>query len=534
MTPTLSRTQRAEAQLEDPAGFSRNYLNGLPTRKAPLRHLSVTGVSFRIFVTCWLVFTLHFATNTVRELFPVLSLGDRLSFDVSEYSGLHTDTFEIPGRGNFINNNPGASIVGAVPYLIFLPVTERVVERVQMARAANPQQIAASYDTIYPMAQEFYRKAVEKGFDVKFGLAAAITQALAMAPISALGAVVMFWLLLSLTGNRTASVLLAMLYAFATPILFRTAQLNQNVLLADFALFSFALLWRPWIANEENRKPLYFAAGLCCGWTVVLDYSGLVAVAVLSGYALALWLDRPKTDRRFFDLAKFAMGVAACAAVLMAYQWSMFGNPFLPAQSYMPPANFTELGYRGFSLPRFDLLFETAFSIRYGLFVSAPILLLSFAAPVWLRKSTRLLDGRETIFVMSFVVLFLMFCAANQYGRMQFNSGVRHIVPVVPFVYLLTANVLLKMPRIVAILLGVLGTYWSWCLAMYRDVEQGFGVLESVKHITLEGFRLPWLTTLERTGFVNNGSAIPLLVLAGVIIWLLWTVGSRQRPVGVQ
>ena len=271
MTPTLSRTQRAEAQLEDPAGFSRNYLNGLPTRKAPLRHRSVTGVSFRIFVTCWLVFTLHFATNTVRELFPVLSLGDRLSFDVSEYSGLHTDTFEIPGRGNFINNNPGASIVGAVPYLIFLPVTERVVERVQMARAANTQQIAASYDTIYPMAQEFYRKAVEKGFDVKFWLAAAITQALAMAPISALGAVVMFWLLLSLTGNRTASVLLAMLYAFATPILFRTAQLNQNVLLADFALFSFALLWRPWIANEENRKPLYFAAGLCCGWTVVLD-----------------------------------------------------------------------------------------------------------------------------------------------------------------------------------------------------------------------------------------------------------------------
>ncbi len=34
----------------------------------------------------------------------------------------------------------------------------------------------------------------------------------------------------------------------------------------------------------------------------------------------------------------------------------------------MPMANFTEMGYRGFSLPQLDLLFETAFGIRYGLF----------------------------------------------------------------------------------------------------------------------------------------------------------------------
>ena len=231
----------------------------------------------------------------------------------------------------------------------------------------------------------------------------------------------MFWLLMSCTRNRTVSILLAMLYAFATPILFRTAQLNQNVLLANFALFSFALLWRPWIANKEKRRPLYFAAGLCCGWTVVLDYSGLVAVVALSGYALANWLSGPKTERHLFDLAKFAVGMAVCAAVLMTYQWSMFGNPFLPAQSYMPPANFSDLGYRGFSFPRLDLLFETAFGMRYGLFVSAPILLLSFALPVWLKKNTRLLDLRETVFVVSFVVLFFIFCAANQFGRMQFN-----------------------------------------------------------------------------------------------------------------
>lgn len=484
------------------------------------------GIAIRIFITCWLIFTLHFATNTVREIYPALSLGDHLSFDVTEYAGLHPDIFEMPGRGTFINNNPGASIIGAIPYTIFRPVIDRIVSRVQAGRANAPQTDQPQFDTIYPMAREFYEKSQEKGFDVKFGLAAGLMQALAMAPISALGAVVMFWLFLALTNNNTSmSAILALLYAFATPIFYRTAQLNQNALLACFALFSFALLWRSGNMNDGEKKPFYFLAGLCCGWTVVLDYSGIVAVVALSGYALARWLSQK--ERKVSDLARFVVGVAICGLVLMLYQWVLFGNPFLPPQSYMPMANFTEMGYRGFSTPQGDLLFETAFGTRYGLFTSAPILLLAFYAPVWLRKSSSLLDRRELVFVVSFAVLFFVFCSANQYGRMQFNTGVRHIVPVVPFLFILAANVLIKMPRIAAFLIGLLATYWSWCLVMYRDVEQGLGIFESIKHITFEGFRLPWLTTLERMGFVNNASAIPLLFLAGAAIWLIWSVGTK-------
>jgi hypothetical protein len=514
--PQLGRESKIEASDRKLGGWRFSF---------PAKNLGV-----RIFLVSWLVFSLHFATNTVRELFPALSLGDRLSFDVTEYSGLHHDIFEIPGRGTFINNNPGASIIGAVPYTLSRPVTDRIVERVQRSRAATLQKEPAKYDTIYPLAQEFYERSRAKGFDIKFGLAAGITQTFAMAPISALGVIVMFWILLALTKSPRASVLLAFLYAFATPIFFRTAQLNQNVLLANFALFSFALLWRPWKDNAAGTKPFYFAAGLCCGWTVILDYSGLIAVAALSGYALACWLSAQASERRVFDLVRFASGVALCGAILMVYQWSSFGNPILPAQSYMPPANFTDLGYRGFSFPQLDLLFETAFGLRYGLFTSAPILLLAFFVPVWLRKSTRLLERREIAFVVLFTGLFFVFCSANQYGRMQFNTGVRHIVPVVPFVFLLAANVLVKIPKTVAVVLGLLGTYWSWCLVMYRDVEQGTGIFEAVKHVSLEGFRLPWLTTLERMGFVQSASAVPLLLMAGILICFIWFVGTTRKP----
>jgi len=487
---------------------------------------SERGIAVRLFLTCWMIFALHFATNTVREIYPALSFGDRLSFDVSEYAGIHPDIFTIEGRGTFINNNPGASMMGAIPYVLARPLTDRVITRVQQSRAANPQPETTNYDTIYPMAQEFYRQAREKGFDVKFGIAAGLMQVFVTAPVSALSIVVMFWILLSLTENSRASVLLALLFAFATPIFYRTAQLNQNVLLASFALFSFALLWRP---RNTDKKPFYFLAGLCAGWTVVLDYSGLVAVLALSGYAFVRWLGFEKEERTISDLVRFGAGVAVCATILMAYQWVCFGNPILPAQSYMPPANFTDQGYRGFSLPSLDLLFQTAFSMRYGLFVSAPILLLAFFAPAWLGKKSRLLEKREIYFILAFVLSFFIFCAANQYGRMQFNTGVRHIVPVVPFLFLFAANTLLKMPKIVAVLCGILATYWSWCLVMYRDVEQGLGVFESLKHITLEGFQLPWLMTLERMGFVQNASAIPLFLLCAVMIWALWSIGAKRQ-----
>jgi len=80
-----------------------------------LDRYSNKSIAIRLFLTCWIIYCLHFATNTVREIYPALSLGDHFSFDVSEYLGLHSDIFELPGKGAFINNNPGASILGALP-----------------------------------------------------------------------------------------------------------------------------------------------------------------------------------------------------------------------------------------------------------------------------------------------------------------------------------------------------------------------------------------------------------------------------------
>lgn len=485
------------------------------------------GIAIRLFVTCWIVFCLHSATNTVREIYPALSLGDSLSFDVSEYKGLHPDIFELEGRGVFINNNIGASILGAIPYSVFSPVINRVSKRVQENRALHSGQEKRVYNTRYQLSREFFEKARERGIDVKLGLSTAIIQVFCMAPISAMAAVVLYWILLGMTGKPKQALILALLYAFATPVFFRTGQLNQNILLAHFALFSFALIRTPFGEPGSARRSLsFFAAGLFCGWSVVLDYSGLVAVVCLTGFLLAEWhADEKRVGR---DLAMFFAGGAICALALGAYQWSSFGNPFLPAQTYMPNANFTELGYRGFSTPSPDLFARTAFDLKYGLFVSSPILLAALLVPLWLRRESRLFSSRETIFAVALILLFFVFCSANQYGRMQFNTGVRHIVPVLPFLFILAANALLRLPKSVFWLVAVLGTYWSWCLAMYRDVEQGLGVFEAFRNVTLGGFQLPWLTTIERMGYVEDSSPLPMLIVTAAVIFVIWAVGPDR------
>ncbi len=511
---------------------------GLPTGSTtrpstPAGARTPGGLALRLFATCWLVYVLHFATNSVREIFPALTLGDRLSFDVSEYLGLHPDLFELPGRGAFIDNNPGASILGAIPYAIGRPITDRIVERVAQARAVQGLP-TTEYGSPYPMAREFYRAAVERGLDVKLALGAAVMQAFLMAPTSALSVVVMFRILARLITSVRAAVLLSLLYGFATPVLYRTAQLNHNLLVGHVAFFAFALLWWPRGAADRWARSRYLLAGLLSGWAVVLDYTGLVVLGVIGAYAVACRAALAADARSRWDLPAFAAGAAASLSVLAGYQWLAFGSPLTPAQRVMPATLFSHYGYNGMDWPQPDLLWETLFGLRFGLFAFAPLLLLALYPGGW-RRPFRLVGRRELWCIAAMTVLSFLFAAASQYGRLQFNSGVRYVVPVVPFLFLVVAGVLVRMPRPLAAVVGIVGTYWSWCLAMYRDVEQGAGTLEALIHVTTEGPRLPWLTTLERMGYASHEWTVPVLAVAGLLICGIWLWGTNSpRPLAAQ
>ena len=511
-----------------------------PTPGMPnARPLVSRGLVVRLFLTCWLIYALHFATNTVRESYLALAIGDHLSFRVDEYQGLHPDLFEKPGFGWHIGANPGASMIAAVPYALARPVIDRIVAGVNESRAQAGVSEPPRYDSPWPMAREFYRRAWRRGLDIKFGLAAFVMQVFCMAPVSALGAVAMFRVLSRLHEQRTA-LWLTLLFAFGTPVFFRTGYLNHNLMLGLVSFAGWAVLWNPRGLVQWSRKIRYFCAGLAGGLAVLLDYSGLILLLGLFLYGLcrlppradkggirARWL-RYTSRSALGTAGLYALGAAGPILLLWFYQWQSFGHPFFPGQHWMPPVEWIELGYQGFTWPQAELLALLAFDYRFGLFVTCPLFLLALAAPWVVKPSSSALKRGEVLFALAIPAALWLFFGGVQYTRLQYGTGVRYLAAVFPFLFVAASSVLLRLPRPMAIAAGAFSVFQAWSMAMYRDVERGWGLAEPLKAVFSQGPQLPALGVLSKiegpyAGYFGGGAAaLVLYLLTAMVIYVLW------------
>ena len=486
------------------------------------------GIAIRIFITCWLVYAAHFTTNIVREIYLTLSIGDHASFQVNEYANMHPDLFEKEGYGWHIGNNPGVSMLAAIPYALFRPITGRIVGHVRIARQANPDAQPPEYHSPWPMQREFFKEAWKRGFDIKFGLAAVVTQWFCMAPSSALAVVLMFYLIRHLFRSDKKALWLSLLYAFATPVFFRTGFLNHNLMLGHIAFAGFLAIWNPWNTDTLSERTRYLLAGLTGGTAVLFDYSGSVFLLALFFYGLAKAY-RPGepayTVRRGYW---YILGTLPPVFLLWFYQWQSFGNPFLPGQHWMPPVEWIDEGYQGFTLPQLELFTMLGFDYRFGLFVASPLMLLALVYPFFRARGEVILPRTEMYAILlTFAALWLFFSCVS-YTRLEFNTGIRYMAPILPFLFVPAAAMLMKLPARLIYFLSLFFLLISWPLAMHRDVERGFGILEPIINVFAGGFELPVLNTLSRMGgvyseyFVNGVSAIPVLVFLGLAIAGVW------------
>jgi len=464
---------------------------------------------------------MHFATNIVREIYLAISIGDHASFRVDEYAGLHPDLFEKRGYGWHIDNNPGASMMGAIPYSLNRWWIDGVVDSVRAKRSTSESPPA--YDSPWPLAREFYANAWRRGLDFKLGLAAFVMQALCMAPISALGVVLMFGVLRKILASDRPALWFSLLYAFGTPIFFRTGTLNQNLLTAQVIFAGFVVLWNPDKLSNWSPGLRFFLAGLAGGIGVLLDSSGVVLMVLLFLYG---WMKHK--ERRMQNLLNFCCGALPALALLCFYQWKSFGNPFFPAQYHMPAINpYAQTGFHGYVGVQPRLLWALLFDYRYGLFLSCPLLLLSFAS---FRISKNYLPKLEFRFLFVFFIVLLVFFSGVNYTNLQFNTGVRYLVAIIPFLFVPTAIVLMKLSPRIAILISVPALIQSWCLAMYRDVERGAGIAEPLIRIFREGPQLPALTTIYRMKAFRlvlpyETAVIAAFVIAGCVLYFVWRDG---------
>ena len=394
-------------------------------------------------------------------------------------------------------------------------------------RRAGRGPLTTEYREHRPNRAEFFREVRERGLDVRFGLAIAAIHLLLTAPLSALAAVVMRRVLLRSGFGLRPSLWLALLYAFGTPTFFRTGHLSHNLLVAHGTLFAFALLQRPGGAEGEPRR--LAAAGALLGFGVLCDYSGVVPLVALGLFCFAKLVQQRGAREAVKGTAWLAAGVAGPLAALVVYDAWAFGTPFLPAQAHMPATPLSVYGLRGFDWPAVDLLWANLVDPRFGLLSFGPILALALFTPWLVRRGTSLVPAADIALALGLALALLVFTAANQYSRLQWNTGFRMLAPAVPLLFLAATAVLVRLPRPLAIALGALAVAQAWCIAMIRE-----GAWQSVVAVARDGPTLPWLTVLWKMGdtyapFLQHTGpqALPLFVLAGAAVALLW---RRPRP----
>lgn len=476
------------------------------------------GLEWRLFASVWLVYAVFATTNVVRETYLAISLGSRATVRVDEYLGLHPDLFEIPGRGAYINSNPGASMVGAIPYAVL--VRPAIALAVRLKPGIAQPKPPATYDDPRPNRTRFMNAARARGLDIVLGLAALGTAVTVMAPLGALAALLMFRLLFQRSGDPRRALMYALVFAFATPMLFRAAFLNQNVIVAHLVLMAWML--RVNVPRESAPSGRTLAAiGLVLGFAIVCDYSGIPLAVVFGLWILTEGWRRGGMPAALRDAAMFSGGAAASLCLLFAYQWVAFGHPLWPAQRYMPPTEFSVRGWLGFTVPTIDLLWRNLLDLRYGLFAFCPLLLAAFAAP-WTPSRENRPTRAELGWIFAAFVALLLFSSANQFANLQWNTGVRYMVPVVPLLFIAAVPVLDLMPR------GARWTLVSVSLAITLAVSMTReDVPTALRLVATEGPTLPVLIVLRKMSSGYDVSLPPatfgmIALFLTAILLVLW------------
>lgn len=497
------------------------------TDQTPMRR--IPPVYRRLFLVTWFLTTVPFATNVVREHYPAFSLVDHFSFQVDRYQGFHPDIFVHRDGHSYVGNNVIVSVLAAIPLFLFDPVLD-YVEGISRHRLETSGPPPTHYRIDKPNRVRFFELVKAQGLELRFGAATFVTTAFLLAPLTALTVVLILHLLLIRGVPRSRAIWLALLFGFGTPVFFRSVSLNHNIFLMYAILPAFALLWTRDGRDGPVSTARRFWSGFLCGFTLAADYAGVVLVTVVLGYLLATRWRAAGWKRAIREAVPFVAGTIPPVLFLLYSQWAMYGNPFLPGQYWMPAVNYTDRGWRGFSWPTPDLYWLNLFSPSYGLFTFGPLLLLAMVPFRWLGGSP-ILPRRERRFVMVLTLAFLTFQSANQYSRMQFNTGFRYLIPLVPFLFLMAADVLQRLPRRWLMALSVPVLLHSWVLTTFRE-----SVGRSWQMFLAEGIQLPWLRVLRLTSppdaRVITNPLLPtgIVAMSLLIAWGLWRIGRGPTP----
>jgi len=460
------------------------------TAAPPLRQILRERPRFfvAIFLAFWVSYLVHFnpaATGSDRFVLLALSLVDQHTLRIDAYKDA-TNELASTGGHYYLNTNPGMSYLA-------LPA-------VALSRLV-PLGTATGPGTLPFFAAHF------AGFATTTAVAGALTCVLLAA------------LLLQWTGSSRWALLAAAVYGFGSISFFFSTRLQQNVVIAFFALLVWAMLReRP----EEPGRGTLLAIGFLLGLGLFIDLS-IVPLGLAVLVAL-LW------ERRFTALVPLALGAIAPVACLALYQWLAFGDPLAPAQAYIPrQGTVLDHGLLGLTLPSPARLLPQILSLDCGLLVFMPWTVLALLP---LRRGAgepRVLSPREARLVGSMVLFYLLWVSVLPSFRFCL-FGPRYLMPFLPPLAGLALLRLSSWPRLGA------ATLAAGFLVNLAGAQIGIPTDNVIRTVVVWVMRGPWLPVVpwiqtnlpEGPRIVTPYGLLLLWVVALAAIYLWGRAAARE------
>ncbi len=237
-------------------------------------------------------------------------------------------------------------------------------------------------------------------------------------------ALIVFYCALRRHMNRSRSVAVTLLLAFATLNWFYAASGYTEPLAQLFLILSFFLLMPS--ANGGRRLSILFLSGALAGLNLFVRTHYILLTAPFFLYLLADGKRMRLSERGAW---MFAAGATVVAAVWILRNTLVFGGPLTfeytrLMDSYIPGAASDYMKGNVF-LGTHRLLFDQ----YHGLLTITPVLLLF---PVGLRSMWNAGLRRESILLLVSVAGMALFAAAGAYPFTEFGLGSRHMLPVIP------------------------------------------------------------------------------------------------------
>lgn len=453
----------------------------------------------RLFLAIWVIYVLHVVpgggVNPNRYFDLIHSLVDQHSITIDAY---HENTIDKAFKdGHFYSAGlPGPSLIGIPAYLAFKPMYQ-VLPTVALKLLANIQSL---------------KQGTEGGFyqrdNSNFFLSTLWITWLSLSLLSALAAVGLFRVLLSLKISQGNAFLTTIAYAFGTPVFFYSTTYFSHVFGAAFVIFSLVVL----VGLKSLKQTMAFMLlGILAGTALLMEYETLVLIGVLGLYVLYRW--KPN------GLIFFCLGALMPIMILFAYNTLAFGGPFhTPHQFLVGPNRLNHtVGILGFTVPRPEKLFGLLLSPARGLFLYSPWLLLAFVGWfVALRLKKRPMIDFALMGILASTALWIWISSFTDWkGGAAF--GPRYLITSFPLMSVAVAFALSRVPKFISISLVAVSVANNWLGAQFGFAAN---LWEPWRKFLTSGFVLPVVSAITSHSTSDN----PLTKSLNNWMWLITVV----------